>query len=112
MLNTPIKAFTKPVTDQQITNASSPGVEPSDSLPEADIAGQFTRLMAKGSCFYINQQCVQSNLRKILSGRKKKAAIKVVQINCLKLILEWIGISTLNNLLSIKIMMKNIQASS
>ena len=55
MLNTPIKAFTKPVTDQQITNASSPGVEPSDSLPEADIAGQFTRLMAKGSCFSINQ---------------------------------------------------------
>ena len=87
MLNTPIKAFTKPVTDQQITNASSPGVEPSDSLPEADIAGQFTRLMAKGSCFSINPWIsicsIKFKKNRILD--KKKVAITIVKIKCLNL---------------------------
>lgn len=48
MLNTPIKAFTKPGTSQQVGSpVTSPGVDGSDSIQEGDIPGQFTRLMAK-----------------------------------------------------------------
>ena len=55
MLNTPIKAFVKVGTDQQVGSpVSSPGVDASDSIQEGDIPGQFTRLMAKGNIFTVS----------------------------------------------------------
>ena len=50
MLNSPIKAFVRPGTEQPLGSPiSSPGVDTSDSIQEGDIPGQFTRLMAKGN---------------------------------------------------------------
>lgn len=50
MLNSPIKAFTRLGTEQQMGSpVSSPGVYTTDSIQDGDIPGQFTRLMTKVS---------------------------------------------------------------